>query len=145
MAQPSVTLAYPRRDEVGRVTSLAQFLVAAVVGTAIGLAALALVEMILALVGLADFGSASGWVAGILPALLFFDDLRAWRGHGVRFLVAIVGAALALSVGLLAAALAAGLPAMLSGAVGAVVAAACYVPVWFFGVRWLTGQAMRGE
>jgi hypothetical protein len=145
MAQPSVAQVYPRRDESGRVVSLGQFVAAAAGATVLGLGLLALIEGGLALVGLSDFGSASGWVAGILPGLLFFDDVRAWRGYGLRFLVALVAAAVGLSLGLFAAALAAGWPAILSGAVGALVSAVCYVPVWFAGVRWLTGQSARGD
>jgi hypothetical protein len=134
---------FPRRDAAGRVRSLAELVVAAGLGTVVGLAALAAIDGLLALIGLTDFGSASGWLALILPALLYFDDLRAWREYGLRFLVALVGLVVALGVGLLAAGLARGLPAMLSGAVGALVAALVYAPVWFVGVRYVTGQ--RGD
>ena len=129
---------FPRRDAAGRVLSLAELVVASGLGTLVGLAALALIEGVLALVGLSSFGSGSGWLAGILPALLFFDDLRAWRGHGVRFLVAPVGLVVAIGAGLLAAGAVSALPAMVSGAVGALVAVLVYAPVWFLGVRWLT-------
>jgi hypothetical protein len=153
---------FPRRDAAGRVRSLAELVVAAGLGTVVGLVALTVVEGILALIGLTDFGSASGWLAVILPALLYFDDVRAWRGsreptpergtseaevkpgrHGLRFLVALVGLAVAVGAGLLAAGLVSALPPMLSGAVGALVAALVYAPVWFLGVRLVTGQ--RGD
>jgi hypothetical protein len=136
---------FPRRDAAGRVGSLAELVVAAGLGTVVGLVALAAIEGILALIGLTDFGSASGWLALILPALLYFDDLRAWRPYGLRFLVALVGLVVALGVGLLAAGLARPLPAMLSGAVGALVAALVYAPVWFVGVRLLTGADVRAR
>jgi hypothetical protein len=129
---------FPRRDAAGRVRSLAELAVASGLGTLVGLAAPALIEGLLVLLGLSSFGSASGWLAAILPSLLFFDDLRAWRGYGVRFLVAPVGLALALVVGLLAAGVARGLPAMVSGSIGALVAALVYAPVWFLGIHWLT-------
>jgi hypothetical protein len=149
---------FPRRDAAGRVRSLAELAVAAGLGTVVGLAALAAIEGILALIGLTDFGSASGWLALILPGLLYFDDLRAWRRHGeptsergtteaeaklrhhgLRFLVAPIGLGVALGAGLLAAGVANALPAMLSGAVGALVAALVYAPVWFLGIRLVTG------
>src|SRR5262245_9017680 len=131
---------FPRRDAEGRVRNLTELLVAAVGGTVVGLAVLAAIDAILALIRLSHFGDASGWLAAILPGLLFFDDLRAWRGYGVRFLVAIVGAAVAIGLGLIAAALAGGLRPMFSGGLGALVAAAVYAPVWFVGIRWLTGH-----
>jgi hypothetical protein len=136
---------FPRRDANGRVRSLAELIVAAALGTVVALAALAAIEGVLALIGLSDFGSASGWLALILPALLYFDDLRAWRGYGSRFLVALVGLAVALGAGLLAAGAVRALPAILSGAVGALVAASIYAPVWFLGVRLVTGADDRAR
>lgn len=131
---------FPRRDADGRVVSLVELLAASVLGTLTGLAVLAVVEIVLALLSLSAFGDGSGWLAVILPSLLFFDDLRAWRGHGVRFVVAIVAAVIAIIVGLAAATVANVLPPMLSGAVGAVVAVVVYCPLWFLGIRWLTGH-----
>jgi hypothetical protein len=131
------TETFPRRDAAGRVRSLAELSFASGLGTVIGLVLLVVIDGLLALLTLAEFGSASGWFAAILPALLFFDDLRAWRGYGIRFLVAPVGLAVALAAGLLAAGVAGGLPPMVSGAVGALVAALVYAPVWFLGIRWL--------
>jgi hypothetical protein len=130
---------FPRRDAAGRVRSLAELVVAAGLGTVVGLVALAVIDGLLALIGVADFGSASGWLAVILPALLYFEDLRAWRGYGLRFLVAPVGLVVAVGAGLLAAGVTGALPAMLSGAVGALVSALVYAPIWFLGVRWVTG------
>jgi hypothetical protein len=138
MAEMSPTLTFPRRDAAGRVLSLAELVAAAALGVLVGLAALALVDGIITLLGFGDFGDASGWLAVILPVLVFFDDLRAWSGHGVRFLVAIVAAGVAIGLGLIAAGLVSGLPPMLGGAVGAVVAAVVYAMVWFVGIRWLT-------
>src|SRR5262249_52027682 len=131
---------FPRRDDNGRAVSFAEVLFGAVAGTVIGLAAVALIDGILTLFGSGPFGDASGWLAVILPALLFFDDLRGWRGYAVRFVVALVAAAVGIALGLLAAGAASGLPALVSGAVGALVAVVVYSPAWFFGVRWSTGQ-----
>ncbi|GEM_PF-1029567 len=143
MAEKSVSQVFPRRDADGRVISLVELVAAALLGTLVGLAALALIDGIFALIGLGSFGRASGWLALILPALLFFDDLRAWRGYGVRILVALVGTGLAIGIGLIAAALVSALPPMVSGAVGAAVAALVYSPVWFVGIRWLTGHRIE--
>jgi hypothetical protein len=131
---------FPRRDADGRVISVFELLAAGIVGTAIGLAGLALIDGVFALIGLGTFGRASGWLASILPALLFFDEIRAWRGHGVRILVALVSAAVAIGLGLIAAALIGSAPPILSGAVGSLVAVVVYAFVWFVGIRWLTGH-----
>jgi hypothetical protein len=131
--------AFPRRDGQGRVISLAEFEVVGLLGVVVGLVLLAVVDGVLTLIGLSRFGQASGWLAMILPALLFFDELRAWRGYGVRILVGLVSAAVGIALGLAGAAAVAGLPPMLSGAVGATIAVAVYAFVWFAGIRWLTG------
>jgi hypothetical protein len=140
MTEKSVTQTFPRRDADGRVVSLGELLAVGALGTLAGLVVLAVIDGILALVGLSEFGHASGWLALILPALIYFDDLRAWRGYAVRILVAVVAAGVAIGLGLVVAALASGLPPMISGAAGAMVAAVLYGLVWFVGVRWLTGQ-----
>jgi hypothetical protein len=163
MAETRATQTFPRRDDAGRVRDLKELVVAAGLGTAVGFVALLAVEGVLALIGLSEFGSASGWFAAILPALLFFDDLRAWRGSGVRFLVALVGLAVALATGLLAAGLVAGTAPidsvagtapidsvagtapMVSGGVGALVAALVYAPVWFLGIRRLAPGGRDGS
>jgi hypothetical protein len=140
MAERSPTQAFPRRDEAGRVISLGELLVAAAGGTLVGLAALALVDGVLALIGLGDFGRASGWLAAILPAFLFFDDFRAWRGSWVRLLVALGALAVGLAAGLLGAGLVQALPPIISGATGALVAVLGYAVIWYTGIRWLTGH-----
>ena len=120
--------------------SLGELLVAALGGTVVGLAALVLIDGVFALIGVGTFGRASGWLAAILPAFLFFDDFRAWRRHGVRILVALVAAVAAIGLGLLVAGAVRGLPPILAGSVGAAVAALVYSFVWFVGIRWLTGH-----
>jgi hypothetical protein len=144
MAEKSVTVTFPRRDADGRVQHLAELVAASVLGVLVGLGALALIDGVIALLGTGRFGNASGWLATILPALIFFDDLRAWRGYGVRFLVAIVAAGLGVGLGLVSAGAATsivdGLAPMLSGALGALVAVVVYAVVWFVGIRWLSGR-----
>jgi hypothetical protein len=136
---------FPRRDADGRVISMRELLVAALLGTLVGVVVLLVIDGIVALIGVGTFGGGSGWLTAILPALLFFDDLRSWRGHGVRFLVAVVGAGVAIGLGLIGAASVGtafdgDVPAIVSGTVGAAVASTVYTPVWFHGIRWLTGH-----
>jgi hypothetical protein len=140
MTEPERPFPYPRRDANGRAVSLLELTAVAAIGTIVAFVALVAVDGVLALLGLSDFGAASGWLALILPGLLFFDELRAWRGFGARFLVGLVAAAVAIGLGLIVAALASEWPAMISGAVGALVAVIIYCPVWFLGIRWLTGE-----
>jgi hypothetical protein len=135
---------FPHRDEHGRVISLTELLVAALGGLVVGLVGLVLIDGVLALLGAGDFGHASGWLACILPALLFFDDVRAWRGHGIRFLVGLVAAGIGIGLGLVGAGLVHFLPPVLSGAVGAAIAVAAYALIWFLGIRWLTGHLEVG-
>jgi hypothetical protein len=138
---------FPRRDEDGRVISVRELLVATALGTAVGMIALLVIDGALALLSLGDFGQASGWLAMILPGLLFFDDLRGWRGHGIRFLVALVAAGVGIGLGLIAAAVLADadrhIPPLVTGGVGALIAGLVYAFVWFVGVRWLTGERGR--
>lgn len=140
MAEKSATQVFPRRDAEGRVVSLAELLVAVVAATLMAAIGLALIDGLLALVGLGTFGRSSGWLAVILPALLFFDEIRAWREHRVRYLVGLVGAGVAIGLGLIVAALVAGVAPLVSGSLGAVVAAVSYAFLWFVGIRWLTGR-----
>src|SRR5258705_13364745 len=99
MAEKSVAQNFPRRDGDGRVISGSEFLVAALLGTVVVAVGLTIIDGLMALVGLGTFGRASGWLALIVPWLLFFDEVRAWRGYGVRLVVALVAAGAAISVG----------------------------------------------
>jgi len=117
--------------------SARELLAYAMGGLLLGLAAVVLIDGGLALLGLGTFGRASGWLAAILPAWLFLEDVRAWRGARLRLVVAVGAALVALLVGLLAAAAASFLPPLGSGAVGAAVAVLGYAVLWFYGVRRL--------
>jgi uncharacterized protein (DUF697 family) len=122
------------------VISVTELLVAALLGTVVAALGLALIDGLLSIIGMGSFGRASGWLAAILPALLFFDEIRAWRGYGVRFVVGLVAGIVAIALGLIAAALFDGLVPLVSGGIGAAVAAVIYAFVWFVGIRSLTGQ-----
>jgi hypothetical protein len=140
MSTPTTEAKVPRRDEQGRMVNLPQVLGVAVLFTLTNAVALVSIDGLLALLGLSSFGRSSGWLVLILPAFLYFDDFRAWRPYGVRYLAALVGVFVALALALLAAGLVGGAPPLVSGAVGALVAVLVYAPVWFAGVRLLSAQ-----
>ena len=147
MTERSATQKFPRRDVDGRVISLRELFVAVIVGSLFGLAALALIDGVFALIGLGDFGHASGWLAAVLPIFLLVDDFRGWKraGGGRRWIAAAIGLAVAVTAGLVAASLVGGLPALLSGFVGALVVSLVYMIIWFVWIRWLTGQTTTGD
>ncbi len=138
-AQPT-TPSFPRRDADGRVLRLPEFLAAALGYAVVNAIGLAIIDALIALLGFTGFGRSPGWLVLILPGLLYFDELRGWRGHGIRFLVAIVAALVAVAVGLVVAGAAPDLPPIVAGGIGALVAVAVYAPIWFLGIRWLTGD-----
>jgi hypothetical protein len=143
MTAPASTPAVPRRDAHGRVVSLSELVGVVVLLAAVNAVGLLAIDGLITLLGSSSFGDSSGWLIVILPGLLFFDDFRGWRGHRVRYLVVLVSAAVAIGLGLLATGLVSGLPPMASGSIGAIVALLVYAPVWFVGIRWLTGDRME--
>lgn len=137
-AQPRGPQSFPRRDDDGRVVGLPDLLGLTLGALVLTAAALLVIDGISVLLGWSRFGSSSGWFLLILPAWLFIlEEFRAWRGVRGRVVVAVSGALVALALGLLAAGAVAGLPALISGGVGAVVASFAYAIYWFHGVRWL--------
>lgn len=132
--------AVPRRDENGRVVSLPELLAAVAGFTVVNAVGLVLIDGLLTLLTRSTFGSSSGWLALILPAFVYFDDFRAWKAERLRWLAAPVAALVGIALGLLAAGLVGGDIPLLSGGVGALVAALAYAPVWWIGVRLLTAD-----
>jgi hypothetical protein len=128
---------FPRRDETGRITGLADLAGVVLAGLVIGVLALVAFDWAFESIGLTDFGRTNGWLAVILPAWLFLEEYRAWGPGPARVAAALVAAAVGLTTGLLAAGLAAGLPPLVSGAVAAGAFALVYTLIWYFGVRWL--------
>jgi hypothetical protein len=139
MAQSTST--YPRRDAQGRVARLPDLLGTVLAGVVIGVLVLVVIDLVVAGIGSGRFGGANGWLALVLPAWLFVEEFRAWRGGPARWAAAGVATAVALALGLLAAGIAgraaADLPALVGGAIAAVTAAVAYSVIWFLGVRWL--------
>jgi hypothetical protein len=144
MADRTPIPALPRRDADGRVVRLTEFAGVVLMFWVVNLVGLVLIDGLVSLLG-AEFGRSTGWLTLILPGLLFFDDLRGWRGRGLRFLVAIVAAAAAVGLGLIAAGSLPDLWPLVSGSLGALVAIVVYLPVWFLGIRWLTGDSPHLE
>ena len=140
MSERTSSPAVPRRDADGRVLRLVELSGVSVAYLVLNAVGLALIDGLVVLLSDKEFGSSSGWLLVILPGLLFFDDFRAWRAYRMRYLVAIVSALVAFGLGLVAAGVVSDVPAMVSGGVGAVVAVLAYAPLWFLGIRWLTGD-----
>jgi hypothetical protein len=120
------------------VIRLSELVAAAGFGTLLGWVAVVVISGLTAAIGLGRFGGASGWLAVILPALIFFDDLQGWRPYRIRIPVALVCGVASIVLGLVAAAAASGLAPIYSGAVGALVAAMVYSPAWFLAIRAAT-------
>ncbi|MCM0677422.1 hypothetical protein NCC78_22410 [Micromonospora phytophila] len=129
---------FPRRDAEGRILTLGDLLGVSLAGLVIGVVALVLFDLAFASFGAAEFGRANGWLAVILPAWLFWDDFRAWEFGAARVVAALVAGAVAVVAGLVVAGLAAGLPPLLSGGLGALAFTVGYAVVWFHGVHWLS-------
>jgi hypothetical protein len=127
----------PYRDEQGRVAGLGYLLGFGLAGFVLGLGALLLLDVVLAVFDISRFGRANGWIAVVLPVWLLAEEFRAWREQPGRLWVALVGAALGLALGILANALASGLAPLARGAIGAAVALLAYSLVWYYGIRWM--------
>ncbi|MDG4790581.1 hypothetical protein O7626_32500 [Micromonospora sp. WMMD1102] len=140
MSERSERPPFPRRDDQGRIMVLADLLGVALVGVVVGMLALLVFDFGFSLLGLGEFGRASGWLALVLPAWIFVEEFRAWRFGPARVAAALVAAAVGIAAGLLAAGLAASTPPLVSGGLGAAVFAIAYALVWFVGVRWLAGR-----
>jgi hypothetical protein len=132
---------FPRRDADGRIVNLADLLGVTLAGLVVGVLALILFDLALALIGARQFGRANGWLAVILPVWLFVEEFRAWPSGPARIVAAFVATAVGVTAGLLAAGLARAVPPLWSGAFAAAVFALVYAVIWMFGVRWLARRA----
>lgn len=136
----SVAQTTPRRDAAGRVVRLPELVGVAAMFLLLNGVGLIAIDALVMLIGDSAFGDSSGWLVVILPGLLFFDDFRGWRSQRIRFFAGPVAAVVAVGVGLLAAGLLDSQAPIVSGAVGGLVAVLLYCPLWFVGIRWLTGD-----
>jgi len=136
---------FPRRDAHRRIVSARDLAAIGLAGAVAGAVVLVLLDGLFALLGLGAFGRVNGWLAVVLPVMVFVEEFRAWRGVRGRAAVALVAAALGAAAGLLVAGLAGALPGDLPrpvpGALGAATLALCYSLVWYYGIRAAGGQA----
>jgi hypothetical protein len=132
----------PRRDADGRLATYPDLVGTALAGLVAGFVVLLVFEGILSLVRASEFGSASGWIALVLPVWLFTEEFRA-AGYGAyRIVVAALGAGFGLAVGLTIAGFTASVfPPLFTGAIGAAALTIVYCAVWFFGLQWLRHRA----
>ncbi|GAA4692482.1 hypothetical protein [Phytohabitans rumicis] len=128
---------FPRRDAEGRILTVTDLLGLTLAGLVIGVLALVVFDGGFSLLGLGDFGRATGWLAVILPAWIFVEEFRAWGTGPARIVVALVGVAVSGTLGLLIAGILNGLGPLWSGAAAATAFALAYALVWFYGIRWL--------
>ena len=117
-----------------RLTRLTDLLGQCLAGLVISLAGVLAIDGIYALLGFGEFGKVSGWLAMVFPILVFAQQFTAARGERGRVPVTIVGVLVAAALGLSAAGLASGLPPIVSGAIGALVATLAYATVWHVGL-----------
>jgi hypothetical protein len=133
----SETTRRPRRDADGRLATAGDLLGMTAAGLVVGLGVLLAFETIAALLELAQFGDASGWLVVVLPAWLFVEEFRAAPFGAARIVAALAATGVGLAAGLTAAGLVAAFPPLVSGAVGAATLSVCYAVTWFYGLRWL--------
>ncbi|WP_213451470.1 hypothetical protein [Rhizomonospora bruguierae] len=114
-------------------------------GLVIGVAIAVAFDALLSLLGNGRFGHSSGWLALVLPGWLYLEEFRAEPPGPIRVVVALVGAAVAVAAGLLAAGIiGVSAPPLVSGAAGAAVSALGYGLIWYHGVRWLAHRTGGG-
>jgi hypothetical protein len=129
----------PRRDANGRLATIGDLVGTALAGLVTGAVLLLILEAILSLTRVSEFGNTSGWLAIILPVWLFVEEFRA-EGYGAsRVVVALLGTGFAVAVGMTIAGFAATqFPTLVSGLFGAAAFTVVYCLIWFYGLRWLS-------
>ncbi|GAA4596046.1 hypothetical protein BJY16_001885 [Actinoplanes octamycinicus] len=126
------------RRNPGPVETVGDLLGAAFAGLVLGIAVVLVLEGVLTLTRVADFGQTNGWLIVILPTWLFVEQFRA-QGFGAdRVMAAALGIGFGAAAGMtVAGVLAPYTPPLVSGGAGAVTATVVYCFVWFYGLRWL--------
>lgn len=119
---------------VKRLNRLTDLLGQSLAGLVISLAGALIVDGLGALLTGGKFGEMSGWLALVLPVLIFVQQFSLAKGESGRLIVTILAAVAATGIGLMAAGLFAYLPPIASGAIGALVALLVYVTVWHVGL-----------
>jgi hypothetical protein len=144
----TATTTFPRRDTHRRIVNARDLAAVSLAGAVAGAVVLVLLDGLFALLGLGDFGRVNGWLAVVLPVMIFVEEFRAWRGAKGRVAVALVAAALGALAGLIVAGLAGALPGDLPrpvpGALAAATLAVVYSLVWYYGIRAAGGRTDDG-
>ncbi|MBL7260902.1 hypothetical protein [Paractinoplanes lichenicola] len=131
----------PRRDPSGRLATIGDLIGTALAGLVTGAVLLLILEAILSLTRVSDFGDTSGWLAIILPVWLFVEEFRAEGFGASRVVVALLGIGFAVAAGMTVAGLAASqFPTLVSGLAGAAGFTVVYCLIWFYGLRWLNDR-----
>ena len=132
----------PRRDADGRLATFPDLIGTAVAGLLTGFVVLVVIEGLLSLIRLSEFGNASGWIALVLPVWLFTEEFRQAKWGADRIVVGLLGIGFGIAAGMTLAGVVSGLfPALVSGAVGALALTAVYSAIWFYGLRYMRHRA----
>jgi hypothetical protein len=130
----------PRRDPSGRLATIGDLLGTALAGLVTGAVVLLLLEAVLSLTHVSEFGRTSGWLAVILPVWLFIEEFRAEGFGAPRVVVALLATGFGVAAGMSVAGFASSqfsFPTLVSGLAGAAAASVVYCLIWFYGLRWL--------
>ena len=101
-----------------------------------------IIEAVLSLTRISEFGATSGWLAIILPVWLFVEEFRAETFGFPRVVVAALAAGFGVAAGMTIAGFAASqFPTLVSGLSGAAAFTVVHSLVWFYGLRWLSHRA----
>ncbi|MBM2617946.1 hypothetical protein JIG36_20520 [Actinoplanes sp. LDG1-06] len=133
----------PRRDPSGRLATIGDLVGTAMAGLVTGAVLLLILEAILSLTHVSEFGDTSGWLAIILPVWLFVEEFRAEGFGASRVVVALLSAGFAVAAGMTVAGFAASqfeFPTLVSGLAGAAGFTVVYCLIWFYGLRWLNDR-----
>jgi hypothetical protein len=120
--------------QVQRLNRLTDLLAQVLAGLVISVVGVLAIDGVFALLGLGTFADLNGWLALLFPFLVFAGQFNVARGERGRLLVALAGGVLGIGLGVVAAGFFGDLPAIASGAIGALVATLVYATVWHVGL-----------
>lgn len=119
---------------IKRINRLTDLLAQCLAGFLISIAGILIMDGLFALIGIGKFGDLNGWLALIFPIMVFVGQFQAAKGERGRIIIAALGAVVGLGLGSTAAGAFAHLPAIGSGAVGALLATLVYAAIWHIGL-----------
>jgi hypothetical protein len=131
---------FPRKDCDGRIVSLPELLGGVLFSIVLGVIALVAIDGIFTVLGVGEFGTVSGWLAGILTVWMFVEEFRAWKGVPARIAPLVVAGAVGVLAGAALSARLIALPAVFAGSISVAVAGLIYAVIWYFGIRYLASR-----